>query len=288
MKKMYMLICIIIIILLLNPLCSYSDDNISWICRNFPPVFIEDGPDAKKGYGDFVVQLLINNLEGYKHDFIKCNMKRSLILLKNQEKVSHPAILKRSDRENYIEFSIPAYVLLPNGVIILKNNLNKFSPYMNDKEQFLLENAITQSELKLGILIGRAYGGIIDKILTKYKNHRNISVIHNEENVHLHKMLKAKRIDYTIGYPIEGQYFAKIIKSSENLLCLPVDGMPEYYKGYIGFPKNDWGKKNIKKINSIIEKNRNTTEYHAAYEYWLDENSIMRYRNYVKEVYGNF
>ena len=283
-----MLICIAILSLSLNPIFSHAKDTISWLMRPFPPVFIDDGPEANKGYGDFLVNLLIDNLDGYNHLFLKSNVARSLMLLKTQEKVCNPAILKRPDRESYIEFSIPAYVLIPNGVIIQKKQLNKFRPYMNNEGLFLLEKAITQSDLKLGISIERAYGGIIDKILMENKNHKNFYINYNKEEDHLYKLLQAGRIEYTIAYPMEAQYFSKKIENGENTVSLQVEGMPGYYFGYVGAPKNKWGKEIIKKIDAIIEKNRNTTEYHAAYEYWLDENSIKRYRKYVKAIYGDF
>ena len=272
----------------LNPVVSHAKETISWLWRPFPPVFIDDGPDANKGYGDFVVNLLISNLDEYNHNFLKSNVARSLMLFKNQKNVCDPAILKRPDREPYIEFSIPAYVLIPNGVVIQNHQLNKFRPYMNDEGLFILEKAITQSDLKLGISTERAYGGIIDEILLENNNHENVYINYYEEDAHLYKMLQAGRIDYTIAYPMEAQYFAKKIKNGEKLVCLQIEGMPEYYFGYVGAPKNEWGKGIIKKINTILKENRNTTEYHAAYEYWLDENSIKRYRKYVKDVYGNF
>ena len=121
----------------------------------------------------------------------------------------------------------------------------------------------------------------------KYKNHKNIIVLYDQNlSNNLFELMVAGRIDYIIGYPYEGQYYSKI-SDMEDVVCLPIEGMPDYLLGYVGFPKNEWGKAIIAKINPIIKSNRNTPAYHSAYEFWLDEISINRYRQYAREVYGN-
>lgn len=98
-------------------------------------------------------------------------------------------------------------------------------------------------------------------------------------------MMHRGRLDYIIGYPIEGQFLNKALGGKSTIESFPIEGMPDYFLGYIGCPKNEWGKEVITKINAVLQSHRNTPEYHAAYEFWLDENSIKRYREFVKEVY---
>ena len=286
--RIVLLLWVCFIVAALPSRSGYCGDEINWIYLGFPPVHIEEVPFANKGYGDFVLQLLIDNLEGYEHKRLKCNIARALELLKDQAKVGHPAFLKRSDRDSYVEVSVPAYVLIPNGILVPSHQLSKFQPYINDEGKFLLEKAITKSNLKIGISAERAYGDIIDKILMKHKNHKNIFINYDEAFLlkRLLIMMNAGRIDCIIGYPNEGQYYARQPENNLKLNSLPIEGMPDYFLGYIAFPKNKWGKSIVKKINSILKKNRDTTEYKAAYEFWLDENSIKRYRKYVREVYG--
>lgn len=271
----------------ITPLSGHCNDEISWIYLGFPPVFIEDGPFANQGYGDFVLKVLMDNVTGYTHKRLKCNVVRAQELLRSQANVGHPAFLKRPDRDSYTEVSIPAYVLIPNGVLVPSDQVNKFKSFINANGAFLLERAVTQSKLTVGISAGRAYGGIIDQILTKHKGHQNIFTTFDEQHLldKLLLMMKAGRIDYLIGYPNEVQYYAKQNEYDRSITCLPVEGMPDYFLGYIAFPKNAWGKSIVEKINPILEKHRNTPEYHAAYEFWLDQKSIERYRRYVREVY---
>ena len=287
MKKKHILLWLIIVPFLLGPRYGCAEDQISWIYLGFPPVHIEDGPLKGQGYGDFVLNLLIDNLDGYDHHRLKCNVARALAMLQNQEHVGHPAFLKRSDRDRYVETSIPAYVLIPNGVLALKGRLGSLTPYINRQGRFLLDKAIEQSDLTVGISAERAYGQAIDETLARYKDHENI-VVRFDGGLLLEKlvlMMNSGRIDYVIGYPMEGQYYAKLIGGHLDIVSIPVEGMPDYLLGYIGFPKNEWGRSVMSKVNAVLMKNRSTPAYRAAYEFWLDENSINRYRKYAEEVF---
>lgn len=89
-----------------------------------------------------------------------------------------------------------------------------------------------------------------------------------------------------LGYPQECKYFTKGIYNSEQLVFLPIEGMPEYLPVWVGAPKNTWGKAIINKVNKILLEKRHTSEYLKLYEDWIYENSIPRYRQIAKRVYG--
>ena len=150
MIKIVPLLWVVFTFLCVTPQSGCCGDEISWIYLGLPPIYIEEGPLANKGFGDFFLQLLIKNLGGYDHKLLKCNIARAQMMLKNQEKVGHPAILKRPDRESYVAFSIPAYVSIPSGALVPKIHLNKFKPFLTNKGIFSLERAIAQSDLKAG------------------------------------------------------------------------------------------------------------------------------------------
>ena len=204
------LVWLVVNLLFLSVFSVSAEDKITWLYSDFPPVQIETGPYAKQGIADFIVQLLIKNLVGFKHDQLKSNYARAMALLKEQEMVAHPALLKRPDRELYSEFSIPTYVMLPNEILVPEHSVNKLKPFIDEEGLFLLEKAIVQSDLALGIASERAYGGIIDEILKKHQDHPNIYIRYDVKLLaHFFKMMEFDKIDYIIGYPVEGQYFRK-------------------------------------------------------------------------------
>ena len=277
-----------IVVLLLSLSCqpSLAGDQITWLYSDFPPIFIDSGPLKGKGFVDSIVQLLTNELHDFDHDFLKVNAKRTFILLKKKEKVCYPALLKIGNREKFIEFSTPANVMIPSCAIVPESELEKFKPYMNQSGEFLFDKAIAESVLRVGISAGRAYGAPIDKVLLKYQNNKNILKNYDVNLADiLFTLMHSAKIDYVLGWPTEGQYYQKHSREKKSLICLPIKGMPEYVLGYIGLPKNDWGRRVINKINTILDKNTKLPEYHSAYEFWLDSNSLQRYRKFAKEVY---
>ncbi|WP_147821959.1 TIGR02285 family protein [Salidesulfovibrio onnuriiensis] len=282
--KTFFLTSLYALFFLIHSLPAAAQDTITWIYSDFPPVHITSGPLKGQGYGDYITTLLINNMPEFHHERLSCNPLRAKELMLQKSKVANPALLKRPDREKFIEFSIPAYVVIPNTALIFKRHLEKLTPYLNKEGQLQLARAITESNLKLGINVERAYGGIIDETLAKYKTHRNIHTNFTMLGSQL-ALMEKERIDYAIGYPMEAQYLNKKYKNRDAIVCIPIEGMPDYYLGYVGCPKNEWGKNVIGKINEVLLKYRNTPEYKEGYESWLDENSIKRLREYIKEAY---
>lgn len=275
-----------VLLLFLNCHLSLAGDRITWLYSDFPPIFIDNGPLKGKGFVDYIVQLLVNELDDFDHDFRQVNAKRMRIMLKAKEKACYPALLKSGDREAFIEFSTPATVMIPTCAIVPESKLNKFKPYLNKSGQFVFENAIAKSNLKVGITAGRSYGAPIDDILSKYKNNRNILENYDTNLTDiLFSLMNSGKIDYVLGWPTEGQYYQKHSREKKSLVCLPVKGMPGYILGYLGLPKNDWGKMVVSRINAILDKKAKLPEYHSAYEFWLDRISLERYRKYAKEIY---
>jgi uncharacterized protein (TIGR02285 family) len=265
-----------------------AEEEIKWLRSDFPPFSIPSGPYVDKGPCDLATALLIDKLDDYKNIVMLSNYKRTLSALKQQKKVGSAVLLKTPEREKFIEFSIPYIVLLPNGIVLLKSQVGKFKPYINKKGYISLEKTITESNLKAGISSGRKYSGIIDKVLKEYKNNENIYVNHKIPIIKplLILMLKG-RLDYILCYPNEARYYAKQLGENEKIVWLPLEGMPKHTLCYVGFPKNEWGKNIINKINPILMKHRNTPEFHNSYESWLDEVSKKRYREYAREFYLN-
>ncbi|GAB7022361.1 TIGR02285 family protein [Salidesulfovibrio brasiliensis] len=279
MKKNVKYISFALIVMLFYPSQGWTKDKVTWLVSNFPPIHIAEGSFSGKGYGDYVTDLLIENLPEYKHEKIQSNFIRSLEMLKQKERVVHPALLKRADREKYILFSIPTYVHFPSGLLILKNHLKLFEPFMDSEGRVSLEDILVHSQMKVGVAAERAYGSSIDELLLKYRGHANIVISHKVYLLaDIIAMLLSQRLDCALGYPEEGRFVARTMNRDEDLIWLPVQGMPEYVLSYVGFPDDEWGKVLAERVNAILRKHRNTSEFHAAYEYWLDRASVKRYR----------
>ncbi|MCP3926001.1 MAG: TIGR02285 family protein [Desulfobacterales bacterium] len=255
-----------------------------WLKGELPPYVILSGPFKKMGNIDYIQNLVEQSLREYKHISMVANTKRIFFELKKRDMVAFASALKTKEREKNVIYSIPYLLVLPNAILIKKSKLKFFKPYIN-KGVFSLEKTVKESDFKLGIEAGRAYGSPVDKILMKYKGNKNIKVYYDNISRKFAKNLLKNNIDYTIGYSCEMTYFLKKLKKKENVISVPIKGMHEYLLVYFVFPKTKWGKKVVIKVNTILRKHRNTELFHKSYEYWLDNMGKKIYRKYVKEFY---
>lgn len=261
-----------------------AEETITWLKPNFPPIFITEGSQKGTGYFDRLEELIIANLPDYNYQVIIANAKRIMKELKEQKKAGCAALIKTPEREKFIDFSSPALMVLPNGVIILKSQEAKFKPFLNESGEIDLDRLLGTSELTLGISTGRRYSGSIDEILKKHSERKNIYTrFGNDLTEGLISMMIANRIDFILGYPTEVFYFMDMMKIKKDIKYIPVIGMEKFSFGHIGFPKNQWGKEIISKINVILEKHRSTPAFLSFYEKWLNKDTIVYYRKVAME-----
>ncbi|MCP4160959.1 MAG: TIGR02285 family protein [Deltaproteobacteria bacterium] len=257
-----------------------------WLNADLPPYVILNNPYKGQGSIDYMQKLVKDSLIEYKHISMVANSKRVFHELKRRDMIAYASALKTKEREYNVIFSIPYILGFPNAILIQKTKLKYFKTYINNGV-FLLDKAIKEKDYKLGISVGRVYGGVIDKILSKYKGNKNIKVYYdNISRKHINELLVGN-IDYVIGYPSEMTYFLKKLKKKESVIAIPIKGMPPHLLGYFAFSKTKWGEKIVMKTNIILKKHRNTKVFHDSNEYWLDERSKKLYRKYIKEFYKN-
>jgi len=54
---------------------------------------------------------------------------------------------------------------------------------------------------------------------------------------------------------------------------------------YVACSKTEWGKRTIETINAVLDEQRPTDRYRAAYERWLDPSSIEGYRQMYRDIF---
>lgn len=253
--------------------------TIKWYRADFPPVTIPDGPDADLGFFDKVTQLLIDQLPEYEHIRYTANFKRIITELKGKDTACCPSLYKTRDRESFIEFSIPAFVVLPNVIITRKDNTKKFEPYLDQDNKLSLSNLLKNPDIRLGISNGRKYSGGIDEIINQSKSSDHILVRAGQDVLKgLLNMLLLGRIDCTMGYPIEVKYVLKNKAEFDKLqIYFIAENEIPYTIGHVGCPKNQWGEEVIATVNQILKAHRQSPEYLNFYKYWLDDETALLY-----------
>lgn len=289
MKFTKLLILSALFIFISNIFCFAEDENeITWYHAKFPPVTIPSGPDAGEGFFDKITETIIQELPQYTHSFKVANYKRILQDIENKQNVCCAALYKTDERASYTVFSVPAVVVLPNGITIKKENKKLFSEFITPDNKFLLTKALQNQDLILGIAKGRKYSGGIDEILAEYENNQHIMRRSGDDVFQglLQMLLRDRGVHYIIGYPVEATYLAQKLGHNDEILHFPVAETSMHYTlGQVGCPDTPWGRQVIQAVDKVLIQQRNSEAFINFYGSWLDEDTAKMYRKLATDFF---
>ena len=234
------------------------------------------------------MSLVIDRLPEYEHQFQIANFKRIMLQLENNQHVCCPSLYKTRDRERFVAFSVPAMIVLPNGIITSKINRSKVAPHLDANGSISLDSLLQDDKITLGISNGRVYSGGIDQILKKYEGNKNLLVRSGDDVFQgLMNMMYMGRVDCLLGYPVEAGYFDRQNNNVNDFIYYPIqESSVSYTVGHIGCPNNEWGRNIIKRIDTIVKQHRNT-EFINFYGEWLDNTTKEIHRNMALKYFNS-
>ncbi|MDD2465424.1 MAG: TIGR02285 family protein [Desulfobulbus sp.] len=264
---------------------SLAKDSITWMEVNMPPYMIQTGPFKDQGYGDVVERLIQTHLPEYEHHRLYTNVVRHFDMFRRGDKVCSIGLYRTPERESFLQFSIPSLLTMPAVLIIRADKLKAFGEGNNCS----LVDLLRDEKFRLGFSKDRSYGKILDKELLKYADRANLIRFSGQElGENYFKMLMLDRLDALLGLPDEAVYRAEQMGIRNQIVTLMLNENQQNYEGWfcaIACPKNTWGKEVIDKINTVLVQIRPSEPYRKAYERWLDQNSLQRYRKLYEEVF---
>lgn len=273
------------LLLLAAPQGVSAKDNLVWMEAVLPPFFIHSGPNRDQGYGDAITQILDAHMPEYNHGQINTNITRHFYMFKQGEQVCSVGLYKTPEREKFMYFSIPSFLTLPPVIIIRKENIGKFK----NKATVSLDTILGDRNLMIGFAKDRSYGNTLDEVFNRHQGQANLVEFTGQElSLNLFKMLMLGRLDGLVGLPEEALYQAEQMGIRDQFITLTLSENLHNYDGWmssVACSRTPWGKKVIDKVNRVLLEQRPTEQYRAAYERWLDPNSIAEYRRAYAEVF---
>ncbi|MFC1534632.1 TIGR02285 family protein [Thermodesulfobacteriota bacterium] len=265
----------------LSPSNLFAKDTITWLTFDYPPMQITKGEQKGTGIGDMAIDFLQKRLVEYNHKKIEVNLKRFSYAMKREEKVCAIGIIKTTQREDFMCFSIPALIRPGLSIVIKKDRKKMFG----NVEKISLASLIMNKKLILGFDGNRSYTKAIDSILKKHKGQRNVLIREGYDLIASSlKMLLKEHLDYIIEYPSQVMYLSRERKLGDQFHTISLEEAPDYTVSHVVCPKNRWGKQLTKKVNIILKEGRNTNQYRSFIENWIYESK----REEFQEVYNNF
>lgn len=258
-----------------------DEETITWYRADFPPSTILRGIDAGAGFGDKINAFVISKMPDYNHLFVEAGPQRIEYALEKKDLVCCATLYKTKEREKYTKFSVPALVVLPNGLIIKKADKKRFDPYLNEEKKIVLDQLLKEKQVSIGIATGRKYSGNLDEMLAEYSEspallkRSGVDVFQG-----LLEMLLLGRVDGIIGYPVEARYLSRKSNREDEILFLPIaETTDSYTLGYFGCPDTPWGNRVIRRVDEVLLKYRDTPEVLGFYAEWLDGLTVESYQD---------
>jgi uncharacterized protein (TIGR02285 family) len=262
-------------LLLIFPSLMMASDTIEWIIVDYPPIYINEGPDKGEGILNKITELAIKHLPEYQHKISVANINRTMLDFEQKKCVCTMGMIKTDEREKAAYFStVPSTLLSKNKIIVRKEDRGLFG----DSDTVSLEALIQNKSLRLGLTSNISHGKEADAIIDKYKSQANIfyrkgtSVLEG-----LIQMLLMKRIDYLITLPWMAEYLLKP-EERELLSFLAIKECPEIIIYHSLCAKTEWGQNVIKKIDAFLLKERATPLYRSYMEKWMPKDTLADFR----------
>ncbi|MFB9354487.1 transporter substrate-binding domain-containing protein [Sneathiella chinensis] len=255
--------------------------TINWFVGHFPPVHFapsETTPDTAnlQGFGDRNLTYLSDHLTGFNHAFYRgTSYRRSEALIRTSDLACNPTMLKTPEREQYIAFSDPIYVVLPNMLAYRPGDDWKFTPHLTDGK-IDMHSLVQDRQRRGSVTLGRSYGKAVDEALQSVGTVPHIAQLrHSQLAINL---LDVGRIDYVIAFPSEISHFRSLNKQRpDGIRYFPIKGMNELIKGHVGCTKNPNGLKVIEAVNKIIRDTNPYPLFKSYYLEWLEPEAARHY-----------
>lgn len=250
---------------------------IRWYYQSFPPVHITDGPRAGQGFADKALSYLHAQMPDYNHLKVFSSLSRVHGELKARKNACHLGLFKTPEREEYAYFSDPVIEVLPNRVVLLKENLPKFEPILNPAREVELDRLFAARDLMFGVEVDRVYSPRINAYLdSRTKAEGKVEL----PNPRFAALLLHGRIDYGFAFAFEATYRFNILDRGDEFTTLPIAGEPDLLMNYVGCSKTEFGAQVIADVNRLAG---NLKEAHRTfYEEWLDDRAIQDFRATLK------
>ncbi|MBX8575510.1 TIGR02285 family protein [Pseudomonas cichorii] len=259
-----------------SPGISQAKDRLIWLLRDMPPATIFSGPYQGQGAIDQFMPVLTARMPEYEHVLMRVNRARSTQMLNDPTLTCDPTLLWTATRAKTIVFSIPTYIVFSNGLVVRKDDMALFTPFIADGH-IDLRALLDSKTIKLGVVAERSYGSVIDETLSHTPRQELNEHYGNDAVGSLLQMERLGRLQALISYWPEARAHALLQGiSPEELTFLPVKNTPKYQFTHIGCSDTPQGRQAMEIINREMRTLRETSLLNF-YANWLEPESRTQY-----------
>lgn len=248
-----------------KPLRENDDQTIYWQTYHRPPGIIKTGVDQGSGFVEKALYLITRQMPEYTHEYPIASLTRALADIKAKKNVCHPALFKTKERAQYMLFSEASMINPGNRIIALKGALD----HLATDNYVDLEQLLESHHYSFSLIKERSYGQAVDDKIKGHEDDSKSQLLASTELGAIFHMVLKKRVDFTISFPFELNYFIEKNNMSPTAFSsYYIKNVPQYTLGYVACPKNAWGEQIIAKVNKVLNKTKLQDSYKQAVTSW--------------------
>ncbi|SEM33276.1 conserved hypothetical protein [Pseudomonas sp. ok272] len=259
-------------------------DALTWLLRDLPPLTIFEGPQKNLGAIDQFIPLLIASMPQYQHSLLRVNRARAMQMLLEPSFTCDPSLVWNPQRAKRLAYSIPAYRIRSNGIVIRQQDHDLLAPFIVNNQVDLTQMLAAESS-RLGVVAERSYGEVVDRIVQQAPNSSLAAHYGNDALGSLLQMQRLGRLSAVLGYWSEIRYQAlqQGIAPTE-LEFFAIRGTDKYQSIHVACSNTVQGRQAISAINETISRLRHT-QLIEFYAQWLDPQMRSEYREDAKAFF---
>lgn len=259
-----------------------KDNVISWQTFDRPPSSILRGPLKGQGWGDITIKTLANNMPEYRHAHVESTLARVLNDMQQGKQVCHPNLFVTPERKAFIYFSIPSSISPSIRFISNRDFINRHGLHSPVDLADILANPNFTATLS----DKHSYGRDIDELLEAHTASEHIVRMPINSGITLFKLLAHQRVNYSLGYVQELNFYRQQGVPLDNLQTLRIKHARPYVMGSVGCAKTPWGKQVIDRINQVLLKKRYTPGFiDGIGRWWPEEVESQEYKDFIENEF---
>jgi uncharacterized protein (TIGR02285 family) len=238
----------LLIVLFLLPWNLYAQKTLDWMKFNQIPVNISEGKYKGEGISEKIFDLFKKEIfTDFTIQKLWVNHKRFII----EAKSGNNCYFGWKTFPRYRLFSNPLLIWFPMGIIAHRSAEKKFG---SEGTVLSLEKLIQNPDLRIGLARKFAYSPDIQRLMSKYGKNKNIfweegNLIQSDL-----RMILNKRIDYTIGWPMQPVISEKILGVPNEFIYYNIEEDQKYLYIGISCSNSEAGRSVIKRTNDLLKR----------------------------------
>ncbi|WP_156463192.1 TIGR02285 family protein [Pseudomonas sp. Leaf129] len=247
---------------------AHGRETITWLLRDLAPLTIARGPDRNRGAVDQALPLMRAALPDYDHSVLRVNRARASQMLAEPGLYCDPALLWTRQRAQTIFYSVPSMHVLGSTLVMQRIDLPLIADFMDDGKVDL--GALLRSDtLALGIIAGRSYGSVVDRILAEADSRQILAHHGNDAMGSLLRMERLGRIHALLGYWLEARYQARQEGlDPQQMVQVPIKGAARTQIVHVGCSDSPTGRRVVDALNPLLLELR-SGQLAQLYAQWL-------------------